>query len=96
MPRTLLTTVAVRTALKALPGWKKRGKAIEKTYAFTTYAAGLDFALRLGRRADANDHHPDLYIEYRRVRVRWMTHDMGGLTALDFEGARLTEEEACR
>ncbi len=93
MKRTLLTEKALTLALASLPGWKKKGKAIERTIEFETYADGLDFAVRVGRRADRDNHHPDLVVGYCRVTVRWTTHDAGGPTALDIAGARMADEE---
>jgi len=91
--RILLSETQLKTALATLPGWKKKGKAIERTIEFETYADGLDFAVRIGRRADRDNHHPDLVVGYCRVTLRWTTHDAGGLTALDIAGARMTDDE---
>jgi len=87
----LLKAAEVTAELKALEGWTRLGNGIEKRFAFETYAEGLEFAVRLGRVADERNHHPDLEIGYCRVKVRWTTHDVGGLTRLDIEGAKLTE-----
>ena len=35
--------------------------------------------------AEKMDHHPDWSNVYKTVEVRLNTHDVGGLTALDFE-----------
>ena len=48
---------------------------------------------RIAERAEAADHHPDLDIRYRKVRVALSTHDAGGLTDKDFDLA--AEIEAC-
>jgi 4a-hydroxytetrahydrobiopterin dehydratase len=34
--------------------------------------------------AEAANHHPDIDIRYRKVRVALTTHDEGGLTEKDF------------
>jgi 4a-hydroxytetrahydrobiopterin dehydratase len=89
--RSLMTAEEVREAVANLAGWKRKGKGIEKRFEFGRYAEGLEFAVRLGKLADAKNHHPDLVIGYCRVTVRWTTHDVGGITRLDIEGAKLTE-----
>jgi 4a-hydroxytetrahydrobiopterin dehydratase len=48
---------------------------------------------RLADRAEAANHHPDIDIRWRSVRIALTTHDAGGLTVLDFDLA--TEIEAC-
>ena len=35
--------------------------------------------------AESMDHHPDIDVRWVKLRVSVMTHDKGGLTALDFE-----------
>ena len=33
--------------------------------------------------AEAANHHPDIDLRYRRVKIRLTTHDAGGLTEKD-------------
>ncbi|MET0920317.1 MAG: 4a-hydroxytetrahydrobiopterin dehydratase, partial [Acidimicrobiia bacterium] len=42
------------------------------------------FVGRIAVEAEAADHHPDLDIRYRKVRVALTTHDEGGISARDF------------
>jgi 4a-hydroxytetrahydrobiopterin dehydratase len=44
--------------------------------------------VRVGFLAEAADHHPDLDVRWRKVRVALTTHDSGGLTDKDAELAR--------
>jgi len=48
----------------------------------------------LAEAAEAADHHPDLDIRYRKVRVALSTHDAGGLTDMDFDLAGEIEATA--
>lgn len=61
-----------------------QGDKVGKTYSFDTYAAGSMFATAVGCVADAMDHHPDILISYRKVNVAANTHDVGGISELDF------------
>jgi len=56
--------------------------------------AALAVAVRIGCSAERHDHHPDLEISWGRLRVRWTTHDAGGLTAADLRGAEASDEAA--
>jgi 4a-hydroxytetrahydrobiopterin dehydratase len=77
--------------LEKHPGWERSADgALARTFAFDDYAAGIAFAVRLGFAAERRDHHPDIHIGWRKVRVAWSTHDAGGVTALDTEMAELT------
>ena len=52
------------------------------------FPEAIAFVVRLGFAAEAADHHPDLLINYKRVKVTYSTHSEGGLTDKDFDGAR--------
>lgn len=77
MPTQPLTDEAIRAALEALPGWERDGDSITRTFKLPSYAAGLMFAAAVGTLAEGHDHHPDLYIGYKTVRVTFTTHDAG-------------------
>ena len=40
---------------------------------------------QVGAQAEAAGHHPNIDIRYNRVRLRLMTHDVGGLSEKDFD-----------
>lgn len=83
-----LTEEQIREALRDLPGWNLEGREIVLERAFETYADGVLFANGAAALAEAMDHHPELTIGYRRVRVAVSTHSAGGATNLDLEFAR--------
>lgn len=89
-----LTDQAVTDALAGLPGWERSGDEIVKTYERPSFAAAIAFVVRIGFLAEAADHHPDLDIRWRTVRVALTTHDAGGLSALDVALAQQIEDEA--
>jgi 4a-hydroxytetrahydrobiopterin dehydratase len=92
--RERLSGEAVAKFRDGHPGWDVSDGSLVKTFAFASYAAGIAFVVRLGFKAEASDHHPDLEVGYRKVRVAWVTHDVGGITSLDTELARTTDELA--
>jgi 4a-hydroxytetrahydrobiopterin dehydratase len=84
-----------RAFLKDLPGWtlvRKDGvPALEKAYKFDDFLSALDFANRVGREAEAQDHHPALTVEWGRVTAAWWTHKVKGLHRNDFVMAARTD-----
>jgi 4a-hydroxytetrahydrobiopterin dehydratase len=78
----------VAQQLAAAPGWTRDGDALTRQFTFKSFPDAIAFVVRLGFDAEAADHHPDLVVNYKRVTVRWSTHDEGGITAKDFEGVR--------
>jgi len=79
--------------LKDLPGWIHQSGSIQKEFRFKSYLAGLDFAYSLGKISDMENHHPDLFIGWRRVRVVLSTHAIKGLSQNDFILAAKSELE---
>ena len=82
--------------LKDLPGWVLLSNAIQKEFHFKSYLRGLDFAYSLGKIAEHENHHPDLFIGWRRVKVVLSTHAIKGLSQNDFVMAARAEVEFSR
>ncbi|HMQ23200.1 MAG TPA: 4a-hydroxytetrahydrobiopterin dehydratase [Planctomycetota bacterium] len=57
---------------------------LEKTYAFDDFVSALAFTNRVGEVAEAEGHHPDLYLAWGRATVWIWTHKIDGLTESDF------------
>ena len=74
----------VEQYLHVLPGWKLMGDSIEKEFSFKSYLDGLAFANQVGKIAEEQDHHPDILIKWRRVRLTLSTHSVKGLSENDF------------
>ena len=73
-----------------------REAAVHNGPAIRSIAAAADaiaFVTCIADRAEAANHHPDIDIRWRKVRIALTTHDAGGLTDLDFDLA--TEIEGC-
>lgn len=90
--RRALSATEVVASLSKLDGWKLTGDgadvAIEKTYAFANYFETIAFVNAMAFIAHTQDHHPDMSVHYNRCVVRFNTHDVGGLSATDFDCAR--------
>lgn len=84
----------IQSALATLSGWARVDDEIMKTYECSSFAEAISFVVRIGFLAEHANHHPDLDIRYRKVKVALTTHDSGGLTDKDLELARRIEEVA--
>src|SRR5262249_47279142 len=82
-----LTSQQVQDHLAAVPHWSLTpdGKRLRREWRVKDFATALDFFNRIGRIAEAEDHHPDLHlVGYRNVATEIWTHAVGGLTENDF------------
>ena len=77
--------------LRELPAWTLEGNAIRRQFVLRDFPQAVDFVTRLVPGAEAADHHPDVLINYKRVTLTYSTHSEGGLTAKDFDGARMAD-----
>jgi 4a-hydroxytetrahydrobiopterin dehydratase len=87
----LLTPDEITDRLKDLEGWTLDGKAIKKQFTLQDFPEAVLFVSALVPGAEDADHHPDIEIHYKRVILSYSTHDEGGLTAKDFDGAAMAE-----
>jgi len=88
-----LTVGEARERLRDLPGWVLQSGSLQKEFRFKSYLDGLDFAYSLGKIAEMENHHPDLFIGWRRVKVGLSTHTLKGLSKNDFIMAAKSELE---
>jgi 4a-hydroxytetrahydrobiopterin dehydratase len=81
----LLNDTEIEEKLAALPGWARRGDAIEKSFERGDFVGSVRFVEALVEPAEEMNHHPDVAISWATVTVTISTHSEGGLTAADFE-----------
>ena len=73
-------------------GWQLVGvHHLEKEYKFGDFREALDFTNLVGEMAERQDHHPDIYLAWGRVKVTIWTHKIDGLTESDFVFAARTD-----
>jgi 4a-hydroxytetrahydrobiopterin dehydratase len=57
---------------------------LEKEYSFKNFKEALDFTNRVGAVAEQEDHHPDIFLGWGKVKLDLWTHNIGGLSENDF------------
>ena len=82
---TKLNAAQIKSALGAVPDWKKQGITITRTFQFKDFPAAIRFVNAVARLAEKTWHHPDIDIRWNKVTLTLTTHDAGGLTEKDFK-----------
>jgi 4a-hydroxytetrahydrobiopterin dehydratase len=85
---TLLDDEAIARELTEVPGWERAGDSIVKTVQLADFKAAMAFVNEVARLAEAENHHPDITIQWNKVTLTLSSHSAGGLTANDFGLAR--------
>jgi 4a-hydroxytetrahydrobiopterin dehydratase len=66
-------------------GWQVVAEhQLEKEYRFADFRDALAFTNRVGELAEAQGHHPDIYLAWGKVKLTIWTHKINGLTESDF------------
>jgi len=87
--RRALSATEIVTQLSQLNGeramgWRVMDGALEKTFAFKNFHETMGFVNAVAFIANAEDHHPDLALNYGQCTVRFNTHDVSGISVSDF------------
>jgi len=83
---------AIAEALRQLPGWRRDGKAITKSYRFEDFTAAMAFVNAVAVVAERANHHPDIALhDFKDVTLRLWTHHDDGVTSHDLVLARAIE-----
>ena len=66
-------------------GWQvAEERQLEKEYRFKDFREALGFTNKIGELAEAQGHHPDIYLAWGKVKLIIWTHKINGLTESDF------------
>jgi 4a-hydroxytetrahydrobiopterin dehydratase len=84
----LLTEPQINEELAAVPAWTRVGDSITTVTQRADFRDALLYLGAVAYLAESADHHPDVTINWNRVRLTLSTHSAGGLTANDFALAR--------
>ncbi len=89
-----LTQSELEASLASLPGWSLANGKLHREFRFEDFAHAFGFMATAAPTIERKNHHPEWCNIYNRVTVDLMTHDAGGVTALDVELARLLDSIA--
>jgi 4a-hydroxytetrahydrobiopterin dehydratase len=70
--------------MSAAKEWQRLGDMLVRSWQFPSSRRALEFVGLVVALADRIDHHPDIILSYRTVRLELSTHADGGLTEDDF------------
>ena len=66
---------------------------LSKEFTFKNFIEALAFVNRVGDVAEEQNHHPDLFLAWGKVRVEIWTHKINGLTESDFIFAAKADQQ---
>ncbi len=85
MARQKLSDTEIQAGLAARPGWTLVSSKLHREYKFTNFIQAFGFMTSAALVAERMNHHPEWFNVYGTVRVDLTTHDVGGISQLDFK-----------
>ena len=79
----LLNDNEIDSYLGGMTGWSRVDNEITKTYKLKNFIESVGFVNKIAILAEKADHHPDILIQYSKVKINLATHSEGGITIKD-------------
>ena len=92
--RQKLSDMDVQAKLSGMPSWAVANGKLHREYKFKDFVRAFGFMTSAALVAESMNHHPEWFNVYSTVNVDLATHDVGGITELDFALAGKMEELA--
>jgi len=80
-----LTDVEIESRLASLPGWAVVDGKLHREFHFKDFVSAFAFMTAVALVAESKNHHPEWSNVYNKVVLDLTTHDVQGISALDFE-----------
>lgn len=80
----LLSEEEIEANLAECEYWQRDSNAIKRDYTFQDFSEAMDFINMVAVISESHKHHPEIYVKYNQVSLRIYTHELGGLTEMDF------------
>lgn len=88
----LLNQKEIDLKLSMLDGWFFSDMKISRKLEFSTFTQSVQFFNAVASIAEKLNHHPDFFNCYNNCEIAINTHDLGGLTQLDFNFAKAVND----
>jgi 4a-hydroxytetrahydrobiopterin dehydratase len=81
---TPLSIAQATTMLGEVHDWSLKSGAITREFQFKDFGEAMIFVNKVAELAQAQQHHPDILINYKTVKLTLTTHKINGLSQNDF------------
>lgn len=83
-----LDTDEISGSLESIPEWRIESDKLFREFAFSRFVEAFGFMASVAIVAEKQNHHPEWFNVYNKVRIHLTTHEAGGITENDFALAR--------
>ncbi|MFG0248067.1 MAG: 4a-hydroxytetrahydrobiopterin dehydratase [Phycisphaeraceae bacterium JB051] len=82
---TKLADAQISARLEKHPEWTRENHALNRTFVFEDFDQAFAFMSKVAEIAKNMNHHPDWQNVYNKLTINLSTHDVDGISDLDFE-----------
>ena len=82
--RQRLSDGEIRDRISQISGWELQQGKLHKEFQFANFVEAFGFMASAALIAEKMGHHPEWSNVYNRVVMDLSTHDIGGISSLDF------------
>jgi len=68
---------ALRETVNESKGWGDSKQKLERTFKFKDFNDAIDFVNKVAKIAETQNHHPDIEINYNKVKISITDHEKG-------------------
>ncbi len=83
-----LDTDEISGSLESIPEWTIESDKLFREFVFPRFVEAFGFMASVAIVAEKQNHHPEWFNVYNKVRIHLTTHEAGGITENDFALAR--------
>jgi len=70
----------LRETVNESKGWGDSKQKLERTFKFKDFNESIDFVNKVAKIAESQNHHPDIEINYNKVKISITDHEKGGVS----------------
>ncbi|CAI8281207.1 MAG: Putative pterin-4-alpha-carbinolamine dehydratase [Owenweeksia sp. TMED14] len=87
-----LTDFEIEKELKFLPGWGFYDNFLHADFKFDNFKVCISVINRIAFECESLNHHPEWTNSFNTLNIKLTTHDVGGVTSLDFKLASIIKQ----
>jgi len=84
----LLPLGKIQNYMSELKSWALDGNSIMKEFSFNDFKGAVTFLNKVSEISEKHNHHPDVIMNNKIVRISLTTHSESGLSEKDFDVAK--------
>ena len=85
MQRRQLNDEEIQSLNPKIPQWELKNNTLMREFKFPNFIEAFSFMTKVAILAEGLNHHPEWSNVYATVKINLTTHDLGGLSNLDYE-----------